>query len=493
MNCPNCGNVWNVSKGSCSRCGFILRTASHPEQIASLGAAQAQTAYADARFNSQQEVWAAATGSLRGEAALPGSQPASQARQMPSMGVFPENKSSGNLSSSSAPSRQFSTTRPAFQLLPPLLPGTSLRSGRYCLQEMLGQESWSSGVSEASWGGRDFRYNGAPVMLYEVVVPDIHSPAARAILRTATSALLAAGRHPCIPTLQDVFNDQERIFFVFEPLEGESLQARLQRLGRPLSEAEAIAFCIQISELLGLLASQSPPLIHGRICPEHLYLSYEGSRCSLSGLSPIIATGVKQFLTEARDVQSAPYAAPEFVRGMIDGRGDLYALLATAYYAVTGIAPIASGGIIPQTRQFNAAISADFDAILAKGLHPLQQQRYQHPAELSRDLLAVRSRAASGKLAAQSGANEPVTSPFSARETAFTFTPGAPPSSYPFPVIPILVEEEEEEEEKKVRLPSPETLPPMREGNDRLVATLWLFAILLGLLLLVIVSSQGVL
>lgn len=416
MNCPNCGNEWDASKGPCAKCGFTTRMANYPEQTAR--------------------------------------------------------------SSPVASSAQSSTSRSVSHPLQPLLPGVSLRSGRYRLQEKLEQQNWPSGVFEASWIARDFRYNGAPVSVYEVIVPDTHMRETQAILRTSTHALLAAGRHPCIPTLHDVFNDQDRTFFVFEPFAGESLQMRLNRLRSPLSESEVIRFCIQMSELLGLLASQSPPLIHGRICPEHIYLSYDASRCSLSSLSPIVASGIKQLIMEAVDVHSRPYTAPELSQGVIDTHSDLYSLLATAYYAVTGTVPTASGGVIPQARHLNAAISADFNAILAKGLHPIPHRRYQHAAELSHDLLAVRSRAVSSNLALYNNVNEPVSAPPARENMAISFESGASASAYPFPIM--LNPSTEDEGEEMALLPSPEMLPPMRQGNDFLIAAAVFMAMLLG-------------
>lgn len=467
MNCPQCGNQEGASEGPCSRCGFTPRPSNRPEHMTSLGAFQAPTAYPSTRFGSQQEARGPET--ERGET------------------IF--RSSSRNLSSSPTSSEPVSTTRPGFHPLRPLSPGTVLRSGRYRLQERLGQQSWSSGVFEASWLGKDFRHGDTPVLIYEVIVPDAHSSAAHAMLRTSAHALLAAGRHPCIPTLQDVFNDQDRAFFVFEPFKGESLQARLQHLGHPASEQEVITFCVQMTEILEVLASQSPSLIHGRIDPEHIYLFYDGSSCTLSNLSPIIGTGVKQFILEAVQTRNSSYTAPEFAQGLIDARSDLYSLIATAYYAVTGRVPTVSGGTILHAQQFNSAISSDFDAVLAKGLHPVPQQRYQRAAEFRQDLLAIRSRVVSGNLVTRKSANESAFSVGKHTEFSFASRTKAPGSAYPFPIPPNPLERDEAEDEESVLLPSPEMLTPMREGNDLLQAAAILAVIFLGLSIVTVLSN----
>src|SRR5690242_4141434 len=83
--------------------------------------------------------------------------------------------------------------------------------------------------------------------------------------------------------------------------------------------------------------------------------------------------------------------SPEFIRGVVDVRTDMYSLIATAYHAVTGTVPSGISGSIPQAQRINHAISPEFDAILTKGLRSIANQRYQRPSELRQDLLALRS------------------------------------------------------------------------------------------------------
>lgn len=337
-----------------------------------------------------------------------------------------------------------------------LAPGTALRSGRYRLQKKVSQQTWRSGIVEVDWLGRDQRRGSASVSIYEVFIPGVHTPAVQEMLRNSAHALLAVGRHAGVATLLDVFNDNERVYFVFDPLRGESIQARLQHLKHPLSEQETVVFCLQMTEILELMAAQTPPLVHGRISPEHIHLSYDGSRCTLSGLSPIIAMGVKQLTLEAIQENSWSYVPPEFMQGRVEASGDLSALMATAYYAVTGSVPAGSGSAIPQASYLNPAISAEFSAVLVKGLNPVPHQRYQSAAELRADLLAIRERMPSGNLLA--------------REPAF------------FPnAASLAADKDAREEEEHILLPAPEALPPMRGGFALLEAILILLLIFLSL------------
>src|SRR6266568_917753 len=146
-----------------------------------------------------------------------------------------------------------------------------------------------------------------------------------------------------------------------------------------------------MTEVLELLAQQSPPLVHGLISPEHIMITRSGSRYVLTNFSIVLAGGATQFISGIDRTRLSVYTAPEFVRGVIDVRSDLFSLLATAYHTVTGSVPAGVSGSIPQAQQLNPYVSAQLDAILAKGLRPVASQRYQRPSELRQDLLAMRS------------------------------------------------------------------------------------------------------
>ncbi|HEY0757092.1 MAG TPA: hypothetical protein VGD98_24275 [Ktedonobacteraceae bacterium] len=432
MLCPRCGTEWDARKSSCVRCGFSVHTANFPE---------------------------------------PG-------------------------------------------VLSPLQAGQYLRRGRYRLQTWRERRSWLAGIVETNWNGYDYQPPGGEIRICEVILPDAQAEEIKVMLRGATHTLLNAGKDPAIPALKDVFNDQGRVFFVFAVVQGESLQARLRRLGRVFAEQEALALCFQINEVLGVLTRQAPPLVHGFISPEHIVFLPGAFSCILDSFSPMMAGGITWLLRGITDALGLPYMAPEFTQGVIDVRSDLYALLATVYYAVTGVVPQAATGEIPPARRFNSQLSPEFSALLSRGLHPLLLQRYQHPAELQQDLLTLRSRSSSGRLVAPTSippGRPSITSmhqqasmvpePFPAlrpltltAEHAVTAPPDpfsmkkpvtsslgqdVPPLSaaQPWPVkVDILAKPRD-----GVLVPSPETLPQLPEGHERLEAALILIIVLLGL------------
>ena len=374
-------------------------------------------------------------------------------------------------------------------VLPQLMPGTLLRGNRYRLRELQGRQDWLEGVFEATWVAQDAQRSGSLVMISELVTPDSKSMVMQSTLRSATMALTSVGRHLHIPTLWDAFSDQGRNFFVFEPIEGESLAAHMRRTGRALPEQDVIECCLQMTEILEILLQQSPPLVHGLIKPEHIIAARTGSDYTLTDFSIVLAGGATQYVSGIDRSHLTPYMAPEFVRGTIDGRSDLYSLLATAYHAVTGSQPVNAGISIPQAQRLNPMVSPAFDAILARGLRPMISQRYQRPSELRQDLLAMRS--VSGTLTANTishtepemqKAERPV-----AIQTTRTISP-APNNDGLSQVLPMMASGILEDQEQKLLLPRPEELPPMQERNDIQQSAFWLVGILLCLIIIVIVS-----
>jgi serine/threonine protein kinase len=373
----------------------------------------------------------------------------------------------------------------------PLTPGAQLRGNRYRLQELLERQDWLSGVFEAVWIGRDSQRGGQQVVICEVALPETASVMSQSILRTATMALANVGRHPRIPTLWDAFSDQGRSLFVFEPIEGESLLQRLRYTGRPLPEQEVIECCLQMTEVLDLLSQQSPQMVHGLIRPEHIIAGRNGSLYSLTNFSVMLAGGATQFVVGMERNRLSAYTAPEFVRGVVDVRTDMYSLIATAYHAVTGTVPSGLSGSIPQAQRINHAISSEFDAILTKGLRAVANQRYQRPSELRQDLLALRSVSSSlvspgNTPAANSGANYTPPQPARANQQPQV----AQRNQANFMPLPISLATDDPENEKVLLLPKPEDLPPMKQGDDRLSAALWLGAILVSLIILVVLSQH---
>ncbi len=594
MICPRCGNEWDATKGACTRCGFVVRTAgqsgsfpnqpnasqrssqqsgglSNPKQqsggmtsvkhqsggltvpvqpgfpVAGWPITPDPTQSPNYGFTnspsrpgrtfpkptfeknvlrgvpqSTQQTGMGGTNSLaytngaQGQGSLP-AYPANRSMNYPQqdlrrsqksvqpqspMRQYPSEPSNRNITNQQVPRPASSFQQVPNTLTPirsnvmasnarPLLPGVLLRGGRYRLQELQERQNWLSGVFEAVWIGKDAHRAGSQVIITEVVLPENTSVMTQSILRTATMALATVGRHPHIPGLWDAFSDQGRSFFVFEPIEGETLIGHMRYSGRTLPEQEVIECCLQLTDVLELLSQQSPQLVHGLIRPEHIVLSRNNSHYILTNFSVVLAGGATQYIAGMERTRLSAYTAPEFLRGVVDVRTDLYSLIATAYHAVTGSAPTGISGSIPQAQRINPNVSSAFDAILSRGLRTVPNQRYQRPSELRQDLLAMHS--VSGTLVSGKGSN-PVfqnSSPtYVSKNGQQTDLPVQHTTDQVAQVLPLLLNTNDDMEEPVLLLPKPEDLPPMRAGNDTMNAAVLLSLILVALVVVVVLSQM---
>jgi serine/threonine protein kinase len=228
------------------------------------------------------------------------------------------------------------------------------------------------------------------------------------------------------------------------------------------------------------------------IRPEHILESGQSGRFLLTNFSVILAGDAQQLIAGIEPQRLSAYAAPEFGRELIDGRSDVYSLLATAYHAVTGSVPAITGGVIPQAQRLNPNVSRQFDAILSKGLHPNVQQRYQRPSELRQDILSMRS--VPGSIAAPSNVPTSLVSAqrFEAILPVKNMSAPKTTSDDVSQLLPNMMAaafvDDIGDSDAKTLLPTPEALSPMPESNDMLFAGIWIAAILLFLIVLVALS-----
>ena len=397
-------------------------------------------------------------------------------------------------------------------------PGSLLGGNRYRISGKLEHQQWTSEIYETCWKAQDLLLGEATITICELGLPEMRVVTRQAHLRAAMKGLFKAGVHARIPTLVNVFREGGRDFFVFDSIEGETLHARIQRTRQPLQEREVITGCLQIIETLEASVEQDPPLIHGLISPEHVIITPSG-QWALTGFSVVLASGIKEHLTDLNPSLFTPFTDPEFAKGIIDSRSDLYGLLATAYFALTGrlVTETGRGGSLGQYSQ----ISPSLDVILKKGLHPTASQRYQQISVLHQDLLALSSM---GSISRPLAMREPGRSipPRQEQRNSIpdvnvsvsqrqSFAPEmrrdyAPPANMSMPreqafapemrrtqdplaqVLSSLASPDEPGALGRNMLPHPEELPPMHEGNDMLAAVLWLGIILACLLIPVFIK-----
>jgi tRNA A-37 threonylcarbamoyl transferase component Bud32 len=177
----------------------------------------------------------------------------------------------------------------------------------------------------------------------KTLLPDarLSQDAIRRFEREARAA--SALGHPGIVAVHDFDHTRDGLaFLVMDKLEGETLEARLEKRGT-LSWDETRKIACEIAEALA--AAHAAGLLHRDVKPANVFLAKSGSaeRAVLLdfGLVKAIDDAVVSRITSSGVVAGTPlYMSPEQARGdALDVRSDLYALAVVLFEIVAGIPP----------------------------------------------------------------------------------------------------------------------------------------------------------
>ena len=138
--------------------------------------------------------------------------------------------------------------------------------------------------------------------------------------------------------IDDDVTDDGAPFLVMELLQGETLDARLERKGR-LDTAEVLAVANQILDVLE--AAHERGVVHRDLKPENLFLTREGELKILDfGIARLRELTPDGSSTRAGSLLGTPaFMAPEQARGRwddVDARTDIWAVGATMFSLLTG-------------------------------------------------------------------------------------------------------------------------------------------------------------
>jgi serine/threonine protein kinase/tetratricopeptide (TPR) repeat protein len=190
-------------------------------------------------------------------------------------------------------------------------------------------------------------------------------------LREARAA--AALRHPNVAAVFQfgASPDATHCYYAMELVEGETLEARVEREG-PLKAEPALEISIQITR--ALMAAAAHNLIHRDLKPGNIMLtSGNAARTELEvkvidfGLAKAIANaGGEMNLTHEGFIGTPTFASPEqFGTGAVDARSDIYSLGATLWFALTGLAP-RSGSTIEEIRNRHTQDDLPVEQLVAR-------------------------------------------------------------------------------------------------------------------------------
>ncbi|MFN8741927.1 MAG: serine/threonine-protein kinase [Pirellula sp.] len=219
----------------------------------------------------------------------------------------------------------------AKQLLsPPTHPEMLGRLGRYEVERLIG-----SGGMGVVFKAFDTELN-RPVAI-KLLAPYLASsgPARKRFSREARAA--AAVVHQHVVPIHNVETELESPFIVMQFVSGESLQARIDRVG-PLEMCEILRIGMQVAD--GLSAAHQQGIVHRDIKPSNILLEEGVDRAVISDFGLARAADDASLTRTGFHPGTPQYMSPEQASGQsVDARSDLFSLGSMLYTMCTGRPP----------------------------------------------------------------------------------------------------------------------------------------------------------
>jgi len=243
------------------------------------------------------------------------------------------------------------------------------------------------------------------VALKRLSDPDLRSPdSRRRLLREARAA--ARLNHPNVASVYDIVESDDGVHIVMEYVAGESLAARL-RTGR-LPPPTVASIGIQLAEALA--EAHAMGVIHRDLKPGNVMVTTDGRvkildfglarTRGIAGRDPAWSGSHSSDAGDDADrvAGTPPYMAPETFLGRApDARADIYSLGVTLFEMLTGRRPYQGDDMVavrtavlsnptPHIRDLDAALPAGLDAVVARTMARVADDRYGSAAELAEAL-----------------------------------------------------------------------------------------------------------
>lgn len=193
-------------------------------------------------------------------------------------------------------------------------------------------------------------------------------------------------KHPNLPSIVDVIEDDDSFIIVMDYIEGRSLDKIIEENGAQ-PESYVVEWAKQLCNVFGYLHSRQPPIIYRDMKPANVMLKPDGDVMVIDFGT---AKNYEFEIGETTGIGTIGYAAPEQYigsgLGRTDGRTDIYCLGITMYHLLTNIDPCKNLITNKSICAVNPALSNGLDAIIQKCTQQQPSDRYQTCAELMYDL-----------------------------------------------------------------------------------------------------------
>ncbi|MBF6125408.1 serine/threonine-protein kinase [Nocardia brasiliensis] len=338
--------------------------------------------------------------------------------------------------------------------------------GHYRLDRLLG-----SGGTGQVWLAHDDT-TGRSVALKVLSTTYAAEPAYRQRF-TREARLAAQVRGPHLASIHAFGEHDGRLYLAMEFIAGVDLAALLQQEG-PLPPARAVRIVMQVAQALDDVHRAG--LVHRDVKPSNIMLGPD-DHVHLIDFGTAYRIDQPALTTSSHVVGTLAYMAPERFSGAGDARSDQYSLACVLYECLTARRPFGNADAAqsllahlmtepPLAADWNPAVPAALDAVIARGMAKVPEQRCANAGEL-----------AAAAYAAVTGLDVPTV------ETAAVVLPATTVAGQPFRTSESAATRPSTRPERMAgaqAAAAPQPSPARREANSRIAA-----AVLVGLLVTV--------
>src|ERR671914_3133181 len=203
--------------------------------------------------------------------------------------------------------------------------------------------------------------------------------------------------HPHVVTVIDAGEDEGAPFIVFEYIEGETLKARIRRLGR-LPVAEAVAYAVEIGRALE--CAHLHLLVHRDVKPQNVLIDPDG-RAKVTDFGIARSLEAQGLTATGRVLGTTDYVSPEQALGHeVTAQSDIYSLGIVTERLLWGDVPFKADTqvavamkhvreALPDAQRRRPEISATLAAVMERSTAKETQNRYQDVGAMVHDLEEV--------------------------------------------------------------------------------------------------------
>ena len=196
--------------------------------------------------------------------------------------------------------------------------------------------------------------------------------------------LLKELKHPYLPSIADIIENDDTIIIVMDYVEGRPLSDILVEQGT-IEEESVVEYAIQLCDVLDYLHSQNPPIIYRDLKPANIMLRPDGKITLID-----FGTARKYNYDSVSDTTclgTIGYAAPEQFAGetlrQTDARTDIYNLGATMYHLLTGVNPSEPPYELYPIRRWDESLSNGLEKIILRATRKDPDKRFNDCKEMS--------------------------------------------------------------------------------------------------------------